>query len=148
MRVQNDHWSIILDCAEKNLQIITNKFVGSNERIENSALWDKLTILLNSIGMGQKTKDEWKKTLTDWRSKTKAKAGTLNTERMRTGGGPSTTINLSKYEETLLNIMAKSSYKGNPENIERGFRKRKVCDGKYYTSAFFANRSRLHNYRK
>ncbi|KAK4880235.1 hypothetical protein RN001_008381 [Aquatica leii] len=68
------------------------------------------------------------KTLTDWKSKTKLKAATLIKDKFQTGGGPSKAINLTQYEERLLQIMGKSSYEGNPINIERGFRKRKLID--------------------
>lgn len=61
MRVQADHWAIILECAEKNPQIITNKFSGLNGRRENIELWQNLTIKLNSLGFGEKTVEGWKK---------------------------------------------------------------------------------------
>ncbi|KAK4887416.1 hypothetical protein RN001_003687 [Aquatica leii] len=116
----------ILDFAEKYPQIITNKFMGPKGREQNLIIWNQLTTALNSIGLGQKTKEEWKKTLMDWKSKTKSKAGLLTKEKVQTGGGPTTSIFRNEHEERLLNIMGKSSYEGNPTNLERGFRKRKL----------------------
>lgn len=65
-------------------------------------------------------------TVTDWKSKTKAKAGAITAHTSQTGGGESIAVTLSDNEKRLLNIMGKSSYQGNPENVERGFRKRKL----------------------
>ncbi|XP_031331760.1 uncharacterized protein LOC116162300 [Photinus pyralis] len=89
-------------------------------------MWDELTTKLNALGHGQKTKEEWKKPLTNWKSKTKAKAASINKHALGTGGGPKIVIILTTFEERLLQIMGKTSYEGNKENIERGLKRRKL----------------------
>uniref|UniRef100_A0A6P7GXW9 Regulatory protein zeste n=1 Tax=Diabrotica virgifera virgifera TaxID=50390 RepID=A0A6P7GXW9_DIAVI len=128
MRVNADHWAIILDFAEKNPSIITNRFPGCNGKEKLTELWKQLSNKLNALGYGEKTTAEWKKTLTDWKSKVKGKAAGIKTYESKTGGGPSCSQQLSSYELRLLSIMGNSSYEGNPKNVEVGLKKRKLHD--------------------
>ncbi|XP_028151379.1 uncharacterized protein LOC114344754 [Diabrotica virgifera virgifera] len=105
MRVRTEHWEILLSFCEENPQLITNKFIGSDRRTKGIALWKTVSTALNSLGYGQKTIDGWKKTLTDWKSKTKAKAASLRREQEKTGGGSSQLTPLSALEKRLLSLM-------------------------------------------
>lgn len=61
MRVQAEHWATLLDFCEQCPWIITNKFEGPDGRMKYNEAWEKVTVLLNSLGYGTKTKEEWKK---------------------------------------------------------------------------------------
>ncbi|KAK5650253.1 hypothetical protein RI129_001282 [Pyrocoelia pectoralis] len=112
MRVTSDHWQLLLSFATNHKEIITNKFIGMNGRENSVILWKNLTTQLNGLGFGEKTVDEWKKTLADWKSKTKAKAAKINRSLIQTGGGSPTHISLTNNEEKLLTLMGHTSYKG------------------------------------
>ncbi|KAK4884280.1 hypothetical protein RN001_000551 [Aquatica leii] len=58
--------------------------------------------------------------------KNKVESGTFNKGKSANWRWPATSIFLNEHEERLLNIMGKSSYEGNPTNLEKGFRKRKL----------------------
>ncbi|XP_072382191.1 uncharacterized protein [Diabrotica undecimpunctata] len=128
MRVNADHWAILLDFAEKNPSIITNRFPGCNGKEKVTELWKQLSNKLNALGYGEKTTAEWKKTLIDWKSKVKGKAAGIKTYESKTGGGPSCSQQLSSYELRLLSIMGNPSYEGNPKNEEVGLKKRKLYE--------------------
>lgn len=61
MRVRLEHWQILLDFCEKNTEIITNKFNGPDGKAKGNVLWQSLSQKLNSLGFGEKSKDEWRK---------------------------------------------------------------------------------------
>ncbi|CAG9840682.1 unnamed protein product [Diabrotica balteata] len=128
MRVNADHWAILLDFAEKNPSIITKRFPGCNDKEKVTELWKQLSNKLNALGYGEKTTAEWKKTLTHWKSKVKGKAAGIKTYESKTGGGQSCSQQLYSYELRLLCIMGKSSYEGNPKNEKVGLKKRKLHD--------------------
>ncbi|KAG5892673.1 hypothetical protein JTB14_004870 [Gonioctena quinquepunctata] len=52
MRVNADHWNVLLDFAEKHPSIITHKFQGVHGRQNQTELWDELSNKLNSLGYG------------------------------------------------------------------------------------------------
>ncbi|KAF5299406.1 hypothetical protein FQA39_LY11552 [Lamprigera yunnana] len=125
MRVTSDHWQLLLSFATNHKEIITNKFMGPNGREKSAILWKNLATHLNGLGFGEKTVDEWKKTLADWKSKTKAKAAKINQNLFQTGGGSPTHISLTNNEEKLLTLMGHTSYKGDIDlecGIETKFR--------------------------
>ncbi|GLV46106.1 hypothetical protein CBL_10766 [Carabus blaptoides fortunei] len=87
---------------------------------EQKKLWHNLMLALNALGHGEKTIEESKKTLTDWKRKTKIKSCKLNSHRQQTGGGSASNISLSSFEERLLNLMGRSAVEGNPSVREFG----------------------------
>ncbi|XP_030764852.1 uncharacterized protein LOC115889077 [Sitophilus oryzae] len=120
MRIQSDHWAVILDFAEQHPEIITNKSKSLKGREVLQQSWKELTVMLNSPGMGEKKTEECKKTIIDWKSKTKAKAGSISTHLEGTGGGPPQNVTLTSFEERLLAIMGKVDAEGNPKVMEVG----------------------------
>lgn len=58
MRVTNDHWKVLLDFAEINQEIITNRFVGMHGKSNCNRLWTELATQLNSLGYGEKSTEE------------------------------------------------------------------------------------------
>lgn len=57
----------------------------------------------------------------DWKTKTKKKASTINKNNQGTGGGPSTVRPLNPLEERVLRIIGIGSITGNQEVPEAGF---------------------------
>lgn len=168
MRVNVDHWNVLLDFAEKHPAIITQKFQGVHGRQNHIELWDELSNKLNSLGYGEKTIKEWKKgikiiqrnkykacsyqtknqiyfhsfqTLIDWKSKVKAKASGIRSYENQTGGGPPCDEKLSSVENRLLCLMEKSSYEGNPGYIEVGLKKRRLSVSTVFESIYPAEQS-------
>nr|CAI5858522.1 unnamed protein product [Callosobruchus analis] len=80
MSVRSKHWQVILEFGENNRELIMGKFSTSQGRTKMNELWLKLANRLNSMGFGEKSLDSWRKALTDWKSKTKAKAVTIKRE--------------------------------------------------------------------
>lgn len=113
MRVCQDHWRVILEFGEEYPEIITNKFTNHLQgKTKLKSLWDQLCMRLNSLGHGSRNVEEWKKTLADWKSKTKKKASQNIKEYEKTGGGPSCAIPLTSFEERLIALMGKTSVYG------------------------------------
>lgn len=61
MRLNTDHHEVILSFAEKNSQIITNKFKGTLGNSLSTKLWEQLTNQLNGLGYGTLTENEYKR---------------------------------------------------------------------------------------
>lgn len=61
MRVRPEHWSLLLDISERNKEIITNKFNGPEGKTRGNALWQNIANELNSLGFGEKSKEEWRR---------------------------------------------------------------------------------------
>ncbi|XP_018563682.1 uncharacterized protein LOC111691300 isoform X2 [Anoplophora glabripennis] len=114
MRVTAEHWKAFLDLAEENSELITNRFNGANGRLKINELWKKTTNILNSLGYGSKSTEEWRRALTDWKCKTKAKWSKVHKEMVKTGGGEYKNIMLSDNEQRLLNLMGKKNVQGDP----------------------------------
>ncbi|KAK5642872.1 hypothetical protein RI129_003755 [Pyrocoelia pectoralis] len=112
MRVNNDHWDVLLDFSEKHREIITNRATGLDGRQHLNKLWTELANQLNCLGFGAKSVEEWKKTLADFKSKTKQKAAKINHSQNKTGGGPMLEMTLTAREERLLSLMGTKSIKG------------------------------------
>ncbi|CAG9773362.1 unnamed protein product [Ceutorhynchus assimilis] len=121
MRLTGEHHEIIISFAEAHPEIITNKFMGLNARQNQGKLWQKLTNDLNALGYGVLTVAEYKRRITDWKSKTKGKAVDLKTNLTRTGGGEGYHSGLSKIEQRLLALMGNKAYEGDSVK-ELGFK--------------------------
>ncbi|XP_050497713.1 uncharacterized protein LOC126878857 [Diabrotica virgifera virgifera] len=121
MRVQAVHWEMLLSFCEENPQLITNKFNSSEGRAKAVAMWQTIANRLNSLGYGEKSVEGWRKTLTDWKSKTKAKAATLRRDQGQTGGGSPHLPPLSPLEERILSLMGVTAFMGNETVPELGF---------------------------
>nr|XP_022916080.1 uncharacterized protein LOC111425988 [Onthophagus taurus] len=98
MRVTPDHWNTFLDFAEQNSELITNRYHGIHGNIQRNLLWTKAANALNSLGHGQKTVAQWRKAVTDWKAKTKAKLSK-----------PYHEIALTRTEKRLLTLMGKQA---------------------------------------
>ncbi|CAH1104433.1 unnamed protein product [Psylliodes chrysocephalus] len=70
--------------------------------------------------LGKKTTAEWRRALTDWKSKTKAKAAKLRMAQEGTGGGLSTALPLTDCEKRLLSLMGNVAVEGDRGVIEFG----------------------------
>ncbi|KAF5305411.1 hypothetical protein FQR65_LT07737 [Abscondita terminalis] len=134
MRVRGEHWQLLLSFCESHPQLITNRFSGSDGRAKANLLWQSVTSKLNSLGFGEKNVDGWRKTLTDWKSKTKAKAAALRRDQNKTGGGPPELPPLSTLEEKLLELMGTKALEGDRMVPELGFGKT-LTDWKSKTKA-------------
>ncbi|XP_050299961.1 uncharacterized protein LOC126738599 isoform X2 [Anthonomus grandis grandis] len=121
MRVRAEHWQMLLELCEANPELITNKFNGPDGKTKGHALWQNVAHKLNSLGFGEKTKDEWRRALTDWKCKTKAKAAKIKLEINRTGGGAANYIPLSEIENRLLALMGSKAIEGDVNIVELGF---------------------------
>ncbi|CAG9820658.1 unnamed protein product [Phaedon cochleariae] len=121
MRVSNDHWTTILEFSELHKEIITNRFsTHFNGKQKNVELWEDLATKLNSLGQGERSVEEWKKKLADWKSKTKAKSAKIYKYIHGTGGGPSINIKLTTLEEKLLSLMGTAAAYGDKTVAEKG----------------------------
>ncbi|XP_031329076.1 uncharacterized protein LOC116173945 isoform X1 [Photinus pyralis] len=67
----------------------------------------KLCNILNNSKGATKSVEEWKKSFTEWTSRTKRKARELYVHRLQTGGGMPIDIQLNEIENWLLNIITK-----------------------------------------
>ncbi|XP_072389572.1 uncharacterized protein [Diabrotica undecimpunctata] len=121
MRVRMKHWEMLLSFCEEYPELITNKFNGSEGRAKGIAVWQTVTTKLNSLGYGEKSIEGWRKTLTDWKCKTKAKAASLRRAQQKTGGGSPQQPLLSTLENRLLGIMGVTAVIGNESVSELGF---------------------------
>lgn len=61
MRVRQEHWDLLLVMCERNPELITNKFNGSEGKAKGHALWKTVTQQLNSLGFGEKSTENWRK---------------------------------------------------------------------------------------
>lgn len=105
MRLNNEHYEVIVNYAEKYPVIITNKFVGLNSKEKTHKLWETLVNQLNSLGYGALSIGEYKRRITDWKSKIKAKASTNIKDITKTGGGEGTPLVITRIEQRLLSLM-------------------------------------------
>ncbi|KAJ8929635.1 hypothetical protein NQ314_011483 [Rhamnusium bicolor] len=141
MRVTNDHWNVLIQFAENHNEIITNRFHGLNGRQSCSKLWTDLTEQLNALGYGEKTTEEWKKTLADWKCKTKSKAAKIRQNQRQTGGGvPQNIVILSHNEERLLALMGTTALEGDSE-MEYGIKRTISCSSSSIQNKSFTNQS-------
>ncbi|CAG9814236.1 unnamed protein product [Phaedon cochleariae] len=90
----------------------TGRFSGPNGREMNKKLWLRLSQELNSLGLGERTPEKWQRSWTDFKYLLKKKAGTIQVDIFKTGGGPSDTSPLSNFEQRALKILGESFYKG------------------------------------
>ncbi|KAG5873082.1 hypothetical protein JTB14_010498 [Gonioctena quinquepunctata] len=125
MRVSRNHWRVLLDFVEVHSEIITNKFSSHLQgKQNNKLLWEQLTLKSNSLGQGKRSSEEWKKTLADWKSKTKLKATKNVKDSVKTGGGPSCSVPLTCLEERLLSLMGRAATFGDDTVAERGIKRK------------------------
>lgn len=61
MRVRTEHWALLLSICEKNPELITNRFNGPEGKSKGHILWQNVAQQLNSLGFGEKTKEDWRK---------------------------------------------------------------------------------------
>ncbi|CAH1114805.1 unnamed protein product [Psylliodes chrysocephalus] len=115
MKVRTDQCDLLLTMAENTPELITNKFNGIAGKAKGHAMWQTLANILNDLGFGEKTTAEWRRALTDWKSKTKAKAAKLRMAQEGTGGGLSTALPLTDYEKRLLSLMGNFAVEGDGE---------------------------------
>ncbi|KAJ8910039.1 hypothetical protein NQ315_003681 [Exocentrus adspersus] len=120
MRVTSQHWEEFLSVAERHPALITSKFNGAQGKAEGNALWTSVATKLNSLGFGEKSVAEWRRAVTDWKSKTKAKASRLRLSSSQTGGGPVDATPLTPLENKLLLLMGKKGFEGNERVKEMG----------------------------
>ncbi|XP_066596559.1 uncharacterized protein [Prorops nasuta] len=123
MRVTNEYWEVLLNFAENHPSIITNQFVSHHGKKNLRGLWEDLTKLLNSLGYSEKRLEDWKKTLVDWKSKTKAKAAKIRLHQSKTGGGERSFIILSPFEQRLLQLMGNVAVQGDKGLNEIGVKR-------------------------
>ncbi|XP_066582785.1 uncharacterized protein [Prorops nasuta] len=133
MRVTNEHWEVLLNFAENHPSIITNQFVGHHGKKNLRCLWEDLTKLLNSLGYGEKRLEDWKKTLVDWKSKTKAKAAKIRLHQSKTGGGERSFIILSPFEQHLLQLMGNVAVQGDKGLNKIGVKRTASSSQKVYS---------------
>ncbi|KAI4459564.1 hypothetical protein MML48_6g00016803 [Holotrichia oblita] len=105
MKVNQDHWTTFLDFCEMHPELITNKFSGSMGRAHSTTLWNRIVNQLNGLGHSTKTIEEWRKAVTDWKCKVKAKAAKLRNQQINTGGGEAKYPPLTNPEERFLKII-------------------------------------------
>lgn len=105
MRVRNEHWEVLLTFCETYPELITNKYFGDEKKSQAYALWQNVALSLNALGFGEKSVAGWKKTLTDWKSKTKHKSTTISLNVNGTKDGQSDKIRLTSLEKRLLSLM-------------------------------------------
>nr|CAI5833482.1 unnamed protein product [Callosobruchus analis] len=120
MRVTPQHWEVLMAVAQKHPNLITGKFNGAQGKVEGYSLWKSVITQLNALGLGEKSESEWRRAVTDWKCKVKAKAAKLRQTSSKTGGGPATAIALSPLEEKLIGIMGTRGFEGDEGIIELG----------------------------
>ncbi|KAJ8913912.1 hypothetical protein NQ315_005709 [Exocentrus adspersus] len=120
MRVTSQHWEEFLSVAERHPALITSKFNGAQGKAKGNALWTSVATKLNSLGFGEKCVAEWRRAVTDWKSKTKAKASRLRLSSSQTGGGPVDATPLTPLENKLLLLMGKKGFEGDEGVKEMG----------------------------
>ncbi|KAK9730346.1 Myb/SANT-like DNA-binding domain [Popillia japonica] len=81
-------------------------------RAQSTTLWNRIVNQLNSLGYGTKTIEEWRKAVTDWKCKVKAKAAKLRNQQINTGGGEAKYLPLTNPEERLLKIIGSKGING------------------------------------
>ncbi|KAG5884246.1 hypothetical protein JTB14_011735 [Gonioctena quinquepunctata] len=96
----------------KNIKLITSKVHGLNGRQQLKEQWIYVDNALNPLGNGTKSVLEWRRAVTDWKSKTKVKWAKINKELKTTGGGSWKNIGLPSIEERLLNLMGRKCQEG------------------------------------
>ncbi|CAH1105449.1 unnamed protein product [Psylliodes chrysocephalus] len=112
MRVTTSHWQLFLELAEQFPALITSKFNGPQGKAQGNELWKTVAARLNGLGYGEKTILEWRRALTDWKSKVKVKASKLRCSLTLTGGGSCDTPPLTGLEEKLLGLMGRKCLEG------------------------------------
>ncbi|CAG9771443.1 unnamed protein product [Ceutorhynchus assimilis] len=127
MRLNSEHYEIIVNFAERHPEIITNKVVGLNSREKFQKVWDDLANKLNSLGYGTLTVAEYKRRLTDWKSKVKGKKASVTKSLSQTRGGQGVGTIINKLEDRLLCLIGDKAYAG--DNIqEMGIKRKKPDD--------------------
>ncbi|XP_064478435.1 myb-related transcription factor, partner of profilin-like [Ornithodoros turicata] len=84
--------------------------------------WCELAARLNASGGAVKPVERWRKTWTDWKSATKAKAARISQHTRGTGGGPPPKESLSELEERLTSMIGQVATTGMQETQEFGTR--------------------------
>lgn len=64
MRVRVEHWAVLLSLCEEHPELITNKFNGVDGKAKGHILWESVALKLNSLGFGEKTKEDWRRVCT------------------------------------------------------------------------------------
>ncbi|XP_056391764.1 uncharacterized protein LOC130284885 isoform X2 [Hyla sarda] len=81
-------------------QLFIDKSPCNTYSVRN-AIWDRILLAANAVGVNCRTLKEIKKIFTDLRSLVKKKMGRLNQQRRRTSGGPPEEIHFSTIEELI-----------------------------------------------
>lgn len=90
---------------EENPSLATGYNATSDSRITSRALWEDISIQLNSHGPPIRTRDSWKKVWSDFKFHIKKKLKLNKLSISGTGGGPSKLQTFSAIEEAVIRLV-------------------------------------------
>ncbi|GLV33246.1 hypothetical protein CBL_08414 [Carabus blaptoides fortunei] len=102
-----------------NQALRNNKNSPANPNAIKEA-YEQLTVGFNSLGGPERTPNVWKRVFAVWKIQTKKKARLINNSRLRTGGGPSSSTQLSQIEKRLLDTIGRTVADGGPNIPKAG----------------------------
>ncbi|CAG9763571.1 unnamed protein product [Ceutorhynchus assimilis] len=109
--IQNGPLTCVKMYAEIHNEIITNKFATHLQEKQNfENIWQYLANKLISLGQGKRSVEEWKKTLAEWKSKTKKKGKSKLQTIYKNWRRPSRYNSISSLKEKLIPLWAKQQF--------------------------------------
>lgn len=63
-RTHQSQFATMVDFIENHPQMLTHRFIGANGRDYFNKLWEELTVILNSMGFGNKDPKKWQEVIT------------------------------------------------------------------------------------
>ncbi|CAH1101479.1 unnamed protein product [Psylliodes chrysocephalus] len=111
-KIKEEHMEVLIDFMETHNDFATGRLSTNNAKEKYKLLWTELTIRLNSLGLGERTKEKWQKTWTDYKCNLKKKASEIKNAQEGTGGGPELKKQLSNMEMRVLSLLGNTFYEG------------------------------------
>ncbi|CAH1104567.1 unnamed protein product [Psylliodes chrysocephalus] len=109
-KIKEEHLEVLVDFMENHYDFATGRLSTNNAKDEYQQLWLNLTIRLNSLGLGERTRKKWQKTWTDYKCSLKRKVTEIKRAQEDTSGGPEMKKQLNNLEMRILSALGNNFY--------------------------------------
>ncbi|XP_064471093.1 uncharacterized protein LOC135385599 [Ornithodoros turicata] len=119
-RPTSEQFHIVLDYVGEPGNLFTGGLSAGYTSQDRNREWCELATRLNASGGAVKLVERWRKTWTNWKSATKAKAARISRHTRETGKGPPPKESLSELEERLASVIRQVATTGMQETRDTG----------------------------
>ena len=104
--------------VERNFDILNEKFGSGSTNAKKNAIWDRITIQINALGVAKRTAKECRDKWANTKRAAKKAFTQQKTERSKTGGGPPPKKLSLAVERTIDLCKDSASFKGITGGLE------------------------------